>query len=62
MNREETFEEKAKEDFYKASEEQDTYIARGIKLVCTKLLDLITLASLNNLDLDVERRFSLMRN
>ena len=62
MSKQESSEEKAKEDVYKASEEQDTYIARGIKLVCTKLLDLVTLVSLNNLDIDSERRFSLMRN
>ena len=62
MEIQEISKDQAKEDFYKASEEQDTYIARGIKLVCTKLLDLVTLASFNNLDLDAERRFSLMRN
>ena len=47
---------------YKASEEQDDLIARGIKLISTKLLDLLALCSLQNLDPDENRFYSLMRH
>lgn len=46
--------------FFKASEEQDQMIARGIKLICCKVLDLIKLCSRFRLNMDDEKSYTLL--
>jgi len=49
-----------KEAHYKASEEQDSLIARGIRLISQKVLDLLQLCSRFRIDPDEERSYTLL--
>jgi len=48
------------EAHYKASEEQDNLIARGIRLISQKVLDLLQLCSRYRIDPDDERSYTLL--
>ena len=59
----ETDEERLKREeieFYKANEDQDQLIERGIKLLSTKVLDLLVLCQKHGLDVDAETDHSLL--
>jgi hypothetical protein len=49
-----------REAFYKVAEEQDTLIARGIKLISQKVLDLLHLCTRLRIEPDDERSFTLL--
>ena len=51
---------KEEEAHYKASEEQDHLIARGIRLISQKVLDLLQLCSRFKIDPDDERSYTLL--
>ena len=46
---------------FKPDAEQDNMIARGIKLLSTKLLDFIQLANKSNVDYSTVKSYSLLR-
>jgi hypothetical protein len=50
--------ELAEIEYYKANEEQDNLLERGIKLLSTKVLDLIILAQKNGLNVDSETDYT----
>lgn len=52
--------EQAEIEYYKANEEQDQLIERGIKLLSTKVLDLIVLCQQNGLDINSQTEYSLL--